>query len=133
MKTDDLSRIGEAPEQGYFLVYTRKYADFGRYETKEDVVNRGKEEELLELHLFNADKEYRAVSTESPRFPLGVIEAISDFSDTEEGCFHEQILLDGESEGESGDMTVKVLNHISYDERGMAFVDDYRLVPGGER
>lgn len=137
------------PPKGQMLAYTRKKVIFHGYESLEDVAMELAEEDLLELHLFDSEREYRSVSTISRRFPGGVIETLADFpnpeneqdvhSDPEGGkdkrlaidtVYSEQILLDTEQGSNSGtaECTITVLNHIQYDPKnGMASIDNYRL------
>lgn len=123
MKLQNLERLDEAPECGHMLAYTRKKVLFQEYRNREELRAVLGDEELLELHLFNAQEEYRSVVSESERFRAGVIEAVIKFpKDDERFVYKEDVLL----EGQAG--TIAVLNHIAYDENnGMAYVDNYRL------
>ena len=129
MRWQDLKRKTEAPGEGWMLAYTREQVLFHSYKTYEEIEQELAEAELLELHLFDKDKEYRCLSTRSRRFPDGVIETVEDFV-VEEGkkedknVYKEQVLLAGEWKGKS----ITILNHVSYDEKtGMASIDNYRL------
>lgn len=123
MRLQDLKRMKEAPSCGQLLAYTRKRVLFQQYENVEELEEVLNEEELLELHLFDAQREYRCVATGSRRFPSGVIETVIDFPEEEESSvYREDVLL----EDRKGMITV--LNHIAYNEdNGMAYVDNYRL------
>lgn len=126
MKIQDLKRIAEAPEHGQLMAYTRTEILFHPYGNKEEVVKELENENLLELHLFDQNKEYRCIVTESRRYPDGVIEYVSDFPDLEDqSVFREKILT---GHGYSPDY-ITVLNHVTYNEKnGMAEIDDYRLI-----
>ena len=129
MKMADLKRINEAPESGQMLAYTREKVFFKPYlgidEVKEEFTNQN----LLELHLFDRNKEYRAIASESVRYRMdGYVDTVSDFRSDEkdesgaEAVYSESVLLEN-----GGRITV--LNHLKFDEEtGMAYVDDYRLV-----
>ena len=124
MKIDDLKQIGRAPQKGSHLLYTRKKVLFGEYHSLDEFRSGLEGEELLEVHLFDDTSEYRAITTESPRYPDGVIEWVADFEDDGMNVYKETCLLEN-----NGKLTV--LNHISYDpDNGMASIDDYRLVRG---
>lgn len=123
MRLQDLGRMKEAPLCGQLLAYTRKRVLFQQYGNTDELKSILGEEELLELHLFDAQKEYRCIASGSRRFPSGVIEAVIDFPEKDEtSVFKEEVPL----EDKKGIITV--LNHIAYNEKnGMAYVDNYRL------
>lgn len=123
MRLQDLERMKEAPSCGQLLAYTRKKVLFQQYVNTDELESILGEEELLELHLFDVQKEYRCIASGSRRFPSGVIEAVIDFPEKDEGSvYREEVLL----EDRKG--TITVLNHIAYnDKNGMAYVDNYRL------
>ncbi len=123
----DLKRINEAPPRGYALIYTRQNVIFEAYDSLEELRSGieadKKNDELLEIHLFDNDKEYRSVSSQSSRYSDGLIEAIIDFdADDEINIYKEEVLLEGKEQGK-----ITVLNHIFYNENGMACIDNYRL------
>lgn len=122
MKWDALKKINNAPSQGRMLLYLRSGVKFEGYSSLSNVKEIIGDQEILEIHLFDENKEYRALASESPRFSDGCIEWISDFS--EEGCFLDQVVIDDSSK------PMTIVNHISYDDTGMANIDDYRLVMG---
>lgn len=123
----ELKRINEAPSRGYALIYTRQNVIFEPYNSLEElragIEADRKNEELLEIHLFDNDKEYRSVSSQSSRYPDGLIEAIIDFNaDDETVIYKEEVLVEGKEQEK-----ITVLNHIFYNENGMAYIDNYRL------
>lgn len=127
------------PEKGQILAYTRKKVIFHGYESLESVAADLAEEDLLELHLFDCEREYRCVSTISRRFKdrNGVIETLVEFPENEQEklsgidtVYSERILLDTEQGLNSGaeKRAITVLNHIKYNQKnGMASIDNYRL------
>lgn len=131
MKWNDLARIGEAPASGTVLVYTRKHIELRNYTDVEQVKNDLADEEILELHLFNEDKEYRCISTESRRFEKK-IESVSEFLenpglDKNYTVFQETTQLENKYTREVGAPAITALNKVSYDEHGLGYVSDYRL------
>lgn len=126
----------DIPEKGQVLAYTRQKVIFHAYENLENVEAELSGEELLELHLFDKAKEYRCVSTRSRRFPSGIIETLVSFQENEKDkrsgigtIYQETVRLDMKSGrgSDQGKDTLTVLNHIRYDEKGMAALDNYRL------
>lgn len=125
----------KAPESGYMLAYTRTNVIFQAYSSL-DILDDLFQEELLELHLFDQEKEYRAIASSSKRSiaerELKAIIHVADFSGQEaDQVYLEKIKLEPSAvKAEHGIAkdSITVLNHIFYDELGMARVDDYRLV-----
>lgn len=123
MYYEKLKRISEAPECGQMLAYTRKKVIFQPYADPNEVKQILADEQILELHLFDRDREYRAIASRSPRFQDGVIETIADFpADCGSEIYEDTVAL----ENEFG-TAITVLNHIHYDKNGMADIDNYRL------
>lgn len=137
MEWKNLEKKGEAPKQGWLLAYTREKVSFHSYDDIGEVEEELSGAELLELHLFNQEKEYRCLATRSKRFPKGKIETVEDFTGLESAIYAERIRL-SKSMGGGG---ITVLNHIRYNEKngseeneneeeeenGMAIIDNYRL------
>lgn len=126
MRLQDLKDLGSAPVKGYLLLYTRKAVVFESYSdinaVKAKISERWEKDDLLELHLFDHDKEYRCIATQSRRFPGGVIESVVD-GDSGASVYEEKIRLQDNRQD-----TITVINYLGYDDRtGMAFVDNYRL------
>lgn len=129
----ELIQKNNAPQKGFMLVYTRQKIIFKEYSDIKDVEKLLENIELLEVHMFDENKEYRAVSTTGNRefenSAEGAIEHIADFKSdatTEYGVYKDNILLDKSFGVEHKSVTV--LNKVSYDDNGMANIDDYRLV-----
>lgn len=126
MKIEDLKEMkAGAPKCGYMLAYLRTKVLFEAYPDLEHVNARLKGNEILELHLFHKEKEYRAIASESLRFPGGVIEHTAEWGE-DLNVYTEDILL------EDSKKKIRVLNHLIYDENGMITIDDYRLYVEGE-
>ena len=134
MRIDDLQDIsGNAPEKGQVLAYFRDEVLFQGYDSINSVKDLCKGKVLLEIHLFNADKEYRAVSSTGNVGSKtgGTIEYTADFAYNPSSVFIEKMALD--MDPGTTDRVVTVLNHLTYDQDGMASVDDYRMIMGGIR
>lgn len=129
MKICDLIRLDEAPVAGNLLAYTRKKVIFREYKNLAEVRAILADQELLEVHLFDPEKEYRCILTRSPRYERGVIETVADFPEQTDrmNIYTEQVLL----EDSVGGGSITVLNHLKYHEKsGMMTVDNYRLKMG---
>lgn len=126
MEWDRLTKVGEAPGQGWLLACFRKKVVFVQYCSLEEVREHIAQGELLELHLFDQDKEYRAILSQSRRYPSGVVETVVDFRLDKETTYNEEVYLETEYRylGEK----IQICNHLAYDENGMLEIDNYRLV-----
>lgn len=143
MRFTDLKKIYEkspegAPEQGQLLIYARDKVMFQGYTSLEEVEKLCSGKELLEVHLFDGEKEYRALYSTSNMAEKtgGVIEYTAAFPYDEKNVFMEKQLLEMDARNPRAgtkDTFLCVLNHISYNASGLASVDDYRMVMGGER
>lgn len=132
----DLKQFNAAPASGQLLAYTRGEVIFRPYSSHAEVTEMIGDVELLEIHMFDKDREYRAIMSESSRYPDGCVEHIADFpfsgeqsSDSAnkicDDVYREDCVL------EHGQGELSVLNHLRYDKNGMIEVDDYRLMMGG--
>lgn len=125
MKPDSLKRFSEAPDAGMLLAYTRKKVIFQPYHNRSEAERLVAGQELLELHLFNQDMEYRCITTRSSRYKDGVIEAVIDFPEKDDRNVYKEVVY---LERAAGGGKIAVLNHLKYnDDNGMLTVDDYRL------
>ena len=133
MKYSEIKDLIEknAPDSGYVLAYTRKKLIFKIYSDKNSLegIFEGGCSDILEIHLFNSDSEYRILSSESSRYESGFVAHLAEFaSDTDETYIQDVFLdLNKEESRELHKDKIKVLNHIAYTSEGMAFIDDYRL------
>lgn len=113
----------KCPEKGYVLAYTRGQVIFKMYDSLNMIGELLGEQDVLELHLFDRQREYRLLSTRSKRYQ-GCIEAVADFEDKEDEVYRQKIMLDV---NDAALEKLYVLNHISYDDAGMATIDNYRM------
>ncbi len=123
MRLSELKDISLAPEKEQIMAYARTKVLFESYESLQDLIARYQLEDFLEIHLFDRNKEYRSIMSESIRYRgrNGVIECVEDFSaDDVKSVYRE------ERELESG-VKMTVFHHVAYDDNGMAYVDGYRM------
>lgn len=130
MEISDLKKLESAPASGWLLAYTRKKVIFQPYQDLEAAKAAVMGQELLELHLFDRDKEYRSVMSRSLRYAGGVIEAVVDFPEGDkQSTYGETVCL----EDCVGGGKITILNHLNYsDINGMMTVDNYRLRMEGQ-
>lgn len=131
MQFPDLD-LEKMPKSGVVLAYTREEIILKKYRSLEEVLRLLEAKELLEVHLFDAKQEYRAVKSESKRWlhKGGIIEEIITES-VHDDIYVVDAVLDKEFKKEMENGSIKVVNYIHYDEYGSAVIDNYRLVEGG--
>ena len=160
MDIRNLQQIDKAPHSGYMLLYTRQDVIFEKYDNidniKNDILSKvdsKSNNELLEVHLFDNEKEYRAIKTTSHRIyqnsAKDAIECVvsddeveievkaqakkikneDDKKEDDESnvvdIYTEDILLDNDFNTIMDKITV--INYIIYDNNGMAEMYNYRL------
>lgn len=126
------SEIAHAPQAGTMLIYTREKVFFEQYESLQEVEERVKEKEILEVHLFDKEKEYRALATQSKRFSGNFIDKVFRAEEEDEDhIYSQEILLETRKEDRLGMKKIWVNDHITYSDTGMAVIDNYRLVEVG--
>ena len=112
----------KVPENGYVLAYFRKEVLFQKLEPgiKQQILE--KQGTLLELHIFNSEREYRLMRCETGDF----IEAV-----VSDECASEKKVETVQVEGGYEDLMkyLKVVNYIDYDENGMLSINNYRFAP----
>lgn len=118
-----------APEKGYVLAYFRTQALFQEFQ-KTDSEMRSLDEriaELLELHIFDSEREYRLMRCESGEFIETVV------SDEYMAARPDAERITETVKVESGYRKMmehlRIVNYISYNENGMLSVDNYRFAP----
>lgn len=131
MDIKKLEKIGCAPKSGILLAYLRDRVVFRKYSSIEEVKEKMEGENVLEIHLFDRNIEYRALCSNSRRFPSGIIEEVADFpySPDSDSCFKSEAVLGNIGDGICDGMgRLAVINHLNYDKNGSIAIDNYRLV-----
>lgn len=118
----------ELPSNGYLMAYTRKQVIFCKYGDLSELDTKLKGLDILELHLFDDQKEYRWVVSQSARSPEHYVDHFADFTEDDD-TFVQNIVPENKFLAETREIVV--VNHISYSETGMAYIDDYRLKARG--
>lgn len=113
---------GKAPKDGYVLACFRQEVLFQKLdeEIKQKVLKQQKT--LLELHVFDREREYRLIRCEAGDF----IEAVVDDRAADEKKI-ETVQVEGRFEKLM--RYLQVVNYIDYDENGMLSINNYRLAP----
>lgn len=116
--------LDNAPNKGTMYALYVDRVVFKRY-TKEELLNDlYLEDKLLELHLFDKDKEYRYINARNKEIETVVSNDI-DFDDTYIEKIYVQSKADEEVDNNS--KCVEVVNYIKYDDNDMLNICNYRL------
>ena len=112
--------LGLAPESGIKYAIYKDRVEFQRYTLKDLLKDEKLEENLIELHLFDKNKELRVI--ESNRGEIFTV--IDGEDDVNRECYVEQVYtITGNDVSEQ----VEVVNYITFDENDIARIEDYRL------
>ena len=113
----------KAPEKGKIYAVLRDRIVFQSYESLAEVETIANDERLLELHLFDVQKEYRAVRTRMNGFLESVID--EKWEDTYEEKIY--VLGDNIDIVEELQNQVVVVNQVTYNADDMLNICNYRL------
>lgn len=122
-----------APEKGLLLAYFRRKVVFESYVLesgvlKADEYNKYDFADLLELHMFDEKKEFRVIlSRRKNDFIIKEITACEGNKNNTKDYIDEEIVLK-DSKDKGLPETIMVRNYISYDENGMATIDNFQLM-----
>lgn len=109
--------LKNAPSSGIcYALYSDKAMVFEKYVNRPDELD---EHNLLELHMFNSEKEFRVMKSEVADDGF-IIKTISDAEVEYDDIFEESVY------SESG-LKVKVINYITYSNNDLLNICNYRL------
>lgn len=117
--------IEYAPERGMiYALYVDKMI-YESYENKQQLTEYLAEEKLLEMHLFDREKELRFLKTGSGEIKSYEIKDSEEYDDV----YVESIYLLGADIDQTKDLKqkVEVVNYIRYDENDLLNIVNYRL------
>ena len=112
----------KAMKDGYVLAYFRQEVLFQKLEPTVMRQISEKQEMLLELHVFDNEREYRLMRCETGEFIEAVV---SDENGLEKKVETVQV----ESRFEGLMQYLRIVNYIDYDENGMLSIRNYRFAP----
>lgn len=132
MRLCDLNYKNNAPKCGVMLAYSRERVYLEKYENIEELAAIVGDADLLEIHLFDQEREYRAVKSESKRWnrnSKGIIEK-TVIGKADDDTYPVDVVLDKNFSKKLKNKSIRVLNYLVYDDNGAAMIDNYRLVEG---
>lgn len=112
-------KLDRIPEQGIMYALYTDRAVFQRYRRNDLPEEEELKSSLLELHLFDDQREYRYIKTRKDEIETEVC----DDSTLYDERYTEKIYTSG-----AADIScVEVINYITYDENDLMRIDNYRL------
>ena len=103
-----------APQSGIcYALYSDREVVFEKYSSGITI----DETNLLELHLFDQEKEFRAIRTEAQGF---IVTVVTDADYKHDDIYEEQVFT------EKG-WAIKVVNYITYNDYDLLNIDNYRF------
>jgi len=117
-KEELIKRIKEqrAPENGTMYAVYQTHVEYKIYSLTDFISQEGWTDGLLELHLFNEEKEYRYIQKRK-----GFISKIIDDSFPHDDVYEEYIYILNSKK------KISVVNYITFDEDDLLQIENYRL------
>ena len=110
--------LSNAPKKGILYALYVDRMDFFEYKNLEEIEASVTEKNLLELHLFDAKKEFRVVKTHAGEFLCCEVKDDEKYDD----IYVEQTYIDDEM-----CRKIEVVNYLKYDDNDMLHIVNYRL------
>jgi len=154
MKFEDID-FKDAPKNGFIMASYISGVEFGRYENETYAFkDKYPNSEVLEIHIFNKDKEFRVIKVSNNDFIVKLIDG-KNKNGIEDEYIEEGMMFFGQEtfvKSENGVTTLKergvkkdfyfsltkeqhdkllrlkVRNYIEYDEDDMIYIKNYRIV-----
>lgn len=113
-----MMNLSNAPKKGILYALYVDRMDFFEYKNLEEIETSVTEKNLLELHLFDAKKEFRAVKTRAGDFLCCEVKDDEKYDD----IYVEETYVDDEM-----CRKIKVVSYLKYDDNDMLHIVNYRL------
>ena len=117
--------IEGAPQKGTVYATFIDKVVFQKYQSLKEIEELAKEDRMLELHLFDREKEYRVLKTRKKGIQTFLI---SDACVHDE-VYEEEIYVSADNVDKQTNLSakLKVVNYIQYDRNDMIHIVNYRL------
>lgn len=117
----------QAPAKGTIYALLRTEVVFKIYENLDEVKSYMESPQLLEVHLFDKEKEYRKVSTRAGFKELVIMDP--EEKNENQDVYEEKIFVLSANADETEDFEnqVTVVNYITYNQDDMITITNYRL------
>lgn len=153
MKYEEID-FTRAPINGFIMASYVSGVEFGKYKNNEyEFKDKYPDEELLEMHIFNNEKEFRIVKACNDNYIVNLIDGKEngveneyidedmvffgqeEFLDSKDGItilkergVKKEFYFDLTKEQHEKILSLKVRNYIKYDEDDMIYIDNYRII-----
>ena len=117
-------KLNDAPQRGTTYATFIDKMVYKKYESLKEIEELVVKDKLLEIHLFDKEKELRFLKTRDE----GIVQYL--ISDTKEyAIYEEELYVSGENIDKQDKLSekIKVVNYIKYDENDMIHIINYRL------
>lgn len=120
-------KIENAPQKGMIYAMFVDKIKYGKYASLADIEDYLTTDKLLELHLFDSQKEIRVIKTAGKG--LQTFEISADDESQYDDMFVERLFTTNEGTDIKENLSdcVEVINYIKYDENDMIRIVNYRL------
>ena len=115
--------LKKVPNEGYLLACFRSELVFSYQSGIQELLEKKGLENLLELHVFDENEEYRLLRTGKGKW----IEVTVSDEKVQKEKKVECVKIEKKYEGVT--KYINVINYIDYDENGMISINQYRLTP----
>lgn len=117
--------IEGAPQKGTVYATFIDKVVFRKYRSLKEIEELVKEDRMLELHLFDNEKEYRVLKTRKRGIQTYVISDACIHDD----IYEEEIYVSADNVDKQTNLSEKicVVNYIQYDQNDMIHIVNYRL------
>ena len=114
----------KAPERGMLYALYTDRMEYRPYE-REDLLMKEKDlhKNLLELHLFDENKEYRFIKKRIGELEVVVCDERKDYDD----LYIEKIFTQEDEKEKNHASCIEVVNYLVYDENDLLKIKNYRL------
>lgn len=119
--------LENAPQKGTMYATFINQMKYIKYESLAEIEQYLTEEGLLELHLFDSEKELRFVKTRGKGIQRFEISDTAEYDDKYEECLYVLREHDDADKQENLKGKIIVVNYIKYDENDMLHIVNYRL------
>ena len=117
--------LNDAPPRGTIYATFIDKMVYKKYESIDEIKELVTKDNLLEIHLFDKEKELRFLKTRDN----GIVQYLISDNMKHDDVYEEKLYVSGENIDKQDKLSekIKVVNYIKYDENDMIHIINYRL------